>query len=66
MLLYLTQAQVYGRRFRDVHDFAVGRHDENETVQGLSEREKTYNRLLLVVPTPAAAVQMKLNTFCWG
>lgn len=32
---YLTQSQVNGSCFRDVHDFAVGRHDENETVQGL-------------------------------
>jgi hypothetical protein len=31
---------VDGGRFRDVHDFAVGSHDENETVQSLLGKRK--------------------------
>ena len=34
-MIYLTQSKVYRGRFRDVHDFTVGRNDENETVQSL-------------------------------
>lgn len=36
-VFYLRQAQVDGRRLRDVHDFTVGGHDEHEAIQGLGE-----------------------------
>ena len=33
--VYLTETKMDGRRFGYVHDFAIGCHDEDETIQRL-------------------------------
>lgn len=35
---YLRQAEVDGRRLRDVHDFTVRRHNKDEAVQRLKDQ----------------------------
>lgn len=34
---HLAKAQVHGGRFRDVHDFAIRSHHEDEAIQGLQQ-----------------------------
>lgn len=44
---YLRQAEVDGRRLRDVHNFTVRRHDKHEAVQSLKDRHGFLNMSLL-------------------
>lgn len=41
---YLRQAEVDGRRLRDVHDFTVRRHNKDEAVQRLKDQRGPLDR----------------------
>lgn len=41
---YLRQAEVDGRRLRDVHDFTVRRHNKDEAVQRLKDQRGSLDR----------------------